>query len=89
MAQDRASIETSLKQLLQDSLGLPAGLVSGFTPDTPLFGALPELDSLALANLLTEIEDWFEILIDDDDVDADLFASFGQLTDFVVRKLAQ
>ncbi|GLT00039.1 hypothetical protein GCM10007897_14230 [Sphingobium jiangsuense] len=83
----RASIDDTLRAVLQDVLGLSAERVNAFTPETPLFGALPELDSMAVATLLTEMEDRFSILIDDDDVDGETFESFGSLADFVRGKL--
>jgi acyl carrier protein len=44
----------------------------GFTARTGLFGHLPELDSMAVAGLLTEIEDRLGIVIDDDEVDGEM-----------------
>ena len=57
-----------------------------FTADTGLFGSLPELDSMAVAGLLTEMEDRLGILIDDDEVDGELLETFGSLVAFAVRK---
>jgi acyl carrier protein len=82
------SAEATLRTLLGDVLGIDAYRVSVFGAETPLFGALPELDSMAVATLLTEIEDRFGIVIDDDDVDGDTFETFGALTAFVEGKLA-
>ncbi|TXN30436.1 acyl carrier protein [Lacisediminihabitans profunda] len=56
--------------------------------DTPLFGALPELDSFGVVQLVTELEERFDITIDDDEFGADLFETVGTLTDFVDSKLA-
>ena len=56
--------------------------------DTPLFGALPELDSFGVVQLVTELEERFDITIDDDEFGADLFETVGSLTDFVDSKLA-
>jgi len=78
-----------LRMALQDVLTLRPEVAAGLGPDTPLFGALPELDSMAVAALLTEMEDRFSILIDDDDVDGELFETFGTLLAFVEAKLAQ
>ena len=83
----RASIDTTLRAVLQDVLGLSAERADAFTHETPLFGAVPELDSMAVATLLTEMEDRFSILIDDDDVDGETFETFGSLADFVRGKL--
>jgi acyl carrier protein len=61
--------------------------VGAFTPDTALFGALPELDSMAVAGLFTALEDRFAFILEDDEIDGDLVESFGSLTAFVTRKL--
>src|SRR3546814_5489929 len=57
-----------------------------FDEATPLFGALPELDSMAVAGLLTELEDRLGIIIDDDDVDGDIFETLGSLIRFAKDK---
>lgn len=81
-------IETRLRGLLRDVLVIPQDRVDAFEAATPLFGALPELDSMAVAGLLTEMEDRFGILIDDDDIDGETFETFGSLTDFARLKIA-
>ena len=52
-----------------------------------MFGALPEFDSMAVATLLTGLEDRLAILIEDDDVEAEDFETFGTLLAFVRRKV--
>lgn len=54
--------------------------------DTPLFGALPELDSFGVVQLVAELEERFDITIDDDEFGAELFETVGTLTDFVDAK---
>jgi acyl carrier protein len=56
--------------------------------DTPLLGALPELDSMAVVAILTAIEDRFGVEVADDEVDGSAFATAGALVDFVKRKIA-
>jgi acyl carrier protein len=85
MSQDT---DQQLRQILRDVLGLKPEAVAGFTADTGLFGHLPELDSMAVAGLLTEIEDRLDIVIEDDEVDGDLLADFGSLLRFVEAKQA-
>ena len=77
-----------VRAVLRDVLSIDAARADAFHADTPLFGALPELDSMAVAGLLTELEDRLGIVIDDDDVDGDLLATVGSLTDFTIRKVA-
>jgi acyl carrier protein len=77
-----------IRSILSDLLGLSVAQVADMDADTELFGALPELDSMAVAGLLTEMEDRLGITIDDDDVDGELFATFGNLAEFARAKLA-
>jgi acyl carrier protein len=67
-------------------LGLTRQRVEGFSETTPLFGALPEFDSMAVAGLLTELEERLGITIEDDEVDADMLESFGSLLGFAKDK---
>ena len=82
---DSSEVEATLRALLRDTLGLPAARIAAFDDATELFGALPEFDSMAVATLLTGIEERFAILIEDDDVEAEDFATFGTLLAFVRR----
>lgn len=82
-------VERTLRAVLSDVLGLPAERVATFTEVTPLFGALPEFDSMAVAGLLTELEERLGILIEDHEVDADMMESFGALLSFTKAKALQ
>jgi len=77
-----------LRRILTDVLGLKPGQADAFTAETGLFGHLPELDSMAVAGLLTEIEDRLGILIEDEDVDGDLLGDYGSLLAFVSARRA-
>ena len=83
---DWIEMDATLRALLVDVLGIDADRVALFDAETLLFGALPEFDSMAVATLLTGLEERLAILIEDDDVDAEDFASFGTLVAFVRRK---
>ena len=78
-----------LRDVLRDVLGLSPDRVAAFTQDTGLFGHLPELDSMAVAGLLTEIEDRLDIVIEDDEVDGEMLESYGALLRFVEAKRSQ
>jgi len=80
------TIEDQLRAILRDVLGLDAGRAAALDADTPLFGAMPELDSMAVAGLLTEIEDRLHILIEDDEVGGEMLETFGGLAAFVKGK---
>jgi acyl carrier protein len=81
------SAESAVRAILVDALGIAPERVAAFDADTPLFGALPELDSMAVATVLTEMEDRLAILIDDDDIDAETFETLGNLICFAQGKL--
>jgi acyl carrier protein len=82
---DSGEVEATLRGLLVEVLGLSQSRVAAFTDETELFGALPEFDSMAVANLLTGIEERLGILIEDDDVEAEDFMTFGRLHSAVER----
>jgi acyl carrier protein len=63
------------------------GRSAAFNRNTPLLGAVPELDSMAVITLITTLEDQFGLVVDDDDIDGATFATVGSLTDFVSGKL--
>lgn len=80
-------VDATVRAVLKDVLGLSEARVARFDDDTPLFGALPELDSMAVAGVLTEMEDRLGIVIEDDEVDGDMLATFGALTAFARGKV--
>jgi acyl carrier protein len=54
---------------------------------TPLLGSVPELDSMAVVELVAALEERFGITIDDEDVTGDVFETLGSLAAFVDGKL--
>jgi len=85
LSKSRPDPDATLRALLGDVLGIGPDRVAGFNSATELFGALPEFDSMAVANLLTGIEEQFDLTIEDDEVEAEDFASYGSLLAFVER----
>ena len=83
---DAGDVDATLRAALVDVLGLPEAKVRGFGEATALFGALPEFDSLAVAGLLTELEERLGILIEDHEVDADMLDTYGALLTFARAK---
>lgn len=77
---------TDVLDMLDDTLGLN-GRARSFTADMPLLGALPELDSMGVVNLITAMEERFGIAVGDDDISGDTFATVGSLRDFVSARL--
>lgn len=83
---DAGEIEATVRAVLADVLAIPAERVARFGADTRLFGSLPELDSMAVASLLTELEDRLGIRIEDDEIGGDLLGTFGTLVRFAEAK---
>ena len=73
-------------RLLDEVLSLD-GRSRTFTLETLLLGAIPELDSMAVVSLITELENHFGLVVDDDDIDGNTFATVGSLVDYVNSKL--
>lgn len=86
---DEQEVDSTLRAVLRDVLGLPEAQVAELDESSPLFGALPEFDSMAVAGLLTELEERLGILIEDHEVDADMLESFGSLLTFARSKTLQ
>ena len=77
-----------VRNLLSETLNLgDAG--QHLSAESPLLGALPELDSMAVVSLIAALEDRFGIMIDDDDISASTFETLGSLAAFVAQKSAQ
>lgn len=74
-------------RLLDEVLSLN-GRSASFRRETPLLGALPELDSMAVVSLIGSLEDQFGLVVDDDEIDGETFATLGSLVDFVSGKIA-
>jgi acyl carrier protein len=71
--------------VLDDVLGLK-GRATRYADSTPLLGAVPELDSMAVINVLTALEDRFGFEVEDDEIDGSTFATVGSLVEFVRGK---
>lgn len=73
--------------LLDEILSLN-GRSAEFSENTPLLGAIPELDSMAVVALITGFEERFGFMVDDDEIEGSTFATVGSLIEFVEGKLA-
>jgi acyl carrier protein len=76
-----------VKLVLRDSLQL-GDRVALFDAETPLFGSLPELDSMAVVNVVTALEERFGFEIEDDEINAETFETVGSLSAFVAGKMS-
>lgn len=77
----------TVRTVLIDTLDLSLR-AQDLQPDTPLFGAVPELDSFGVLQLLEAMEARFGFTIEDDEFGAEMFETVGTLTGFVDSKLA-
>ena len=55
--------------------------------DSQLLGAIPELDSAAVVNVLMGLEEQFDISIEDDEIDAHVFETLGSLSELIAKKI--
>ena len=76
-----------VKNLVSDTLGL-GERGAALTADSALLGAIPELDSMAVINLITALEEQYGFSIADDEISAEVFETLGSLAAFVDWKLA-
>lgn len=76
-----------VRSILRDVLGI-GDRADRLEAGTPLIGAIPELDSMAVVGVITGIEERFGVSVADDEMDASVFATLGSLVEFVDRKLA-
>lgn len=81
------NVNQEVLRILDEVLSL-GGRAKAFTADTPLLGAIPELDSMAVVTLITSLEEQLGVVVDDDDIDGATFETVGSLTAFVSGKLA-
>ena len=77
------SIENRVIERVESALGLEG---SGMSAQTALLGNLPEFDSQSVITVLTALEEEFDIIVEDEEVDAKLFESVGSLVAFVTQK---
>lgn len=76
-----------VREMLRNTLEL-GERANRLVPDSPLLGAVPELDSMAVVAVIAALEDRFGFTVDDDDISGATFATFGSLIDFVGSKRA-
>lgn len=74
-----------VQAVLDETLGLGASAYE-LKADSELLGSIPELDSQAVLHVLLGLEEQFDIEVDDDDVDADVFETVGSLVELVRAK---
>ena len=79
-------LRNQVRDILRDVLAL-GSRADRIDNDSPLVGALPELDSMAVVNIIAALEDRFGFTVDDDEISGATFATFGSLVEFVSSKI--
>ena len=74
-----------LKPILDDALFLN-GRSKNWGLQMSLLGNVPELDSIAAMNVVSALEDNFNIYIEDDDINAEVFATLESLANLIYEK---
>ena len=82
---ERDAVDAVVDALLAEVVGIDADRVTAFEENSELFGALPEFDSMAVANFLTGLEERLGVFVEDDDVEAEDFLTYGRLIAFAER----
>lgn len=80
-------IQAEILAILDEILGLQ-GRSAHMSAETPLLGAVPELDSMAVVGVIGALEERFEIFFDDDEIDGQTFATVGSLVDAIRAKVS-
>jgi acyl carrier protein len=79
--------EQQVREILRDVLSLGAR-ADRLQEGSALLGAIPELDSMAVVNVIAALEDRFGFTVEDDEINGATFASLGSLVSFVREKSA-
>lgn len=75
------------REILRNALQL-SDRADSLNAESPILGAIPEFDSMAVVTVLTMVEDEFGINIEDDEIAAETFETLGSLADFIKHKVA-
>ena len=81
------SVTEGVRRVLREALQL-GDRADKLEEMTGLFGSIPEFDSMAVVTVVAGLEEQFNIEIDDDDINAEIFATVGSLARFVAAKLS-
>ncbi|MGY1733774.1 acyl carrier protein [Geodermatophilus sp. SYSU D01045] len=82
---DTSTDLAEVREVLVQTLGIE-DRAGSLTADTELFGSLPELDSMAVVELVAALEDRFGLEVDDTELTGDVFETLGSLTEFVAAR---
>lgn len=75
-----------VRDILTQSLGL-GERGPRLQASTELLGGIPEFDSMAVVHVVAALEDHFDIMFDDDEINGEVFETVGSLSAFIDGKL--
>jgi acyl carrier protein len=78
----------AVRSVVAATLGIDEPRVAAMHAGTELLGSVPELDSMAVLELVYALEERFEIEVDGEEVTGDVFETLGTLAAFVEAQLA-
>lgn len=76
---------SNVRAILRDTLQI-GERANGMSETSPLLGQIPELDSMAVISVVTQLEEHFGISVHDDEISAETFATLGSLVAYVESK---
>ncbi len=82
-----STVIDDVRQIVGSSLQL-GPRTGSLTAASPLVGAIPEFDSMAVVGVIAAIEEHFGIVVGDDEISGETFSTLGALARFVEEKLA-
>lgn len=77
-----------IRKILRDALQLGTR-ADALTGSSRLLGGIPEFDSMAVVSVIGMIEEEYGIVVDDDEVSADVFETLDSLASFVAGKVGR
>lgn len=77
----------AVRSVVAATLGIDAPRAAAMHAGTELLGSVPELDSMAVLELVYALEERFEIEVDGDEVTGEVFETLGSLATFVETQL--
>lgn len=85
MASTTSATTDAVAQVVASVLGIE-DRAAGLDASTRLLGSMPELDSMAVLELITALESRFGITVTDEEVTGEVFETLGGLAAFVDSK---
>ena len=82
----KPTLQAEVIRILGETLEL-GERTAHLTAATSLAGAMPELDSMAIINVIVELEEHFDVFFENDEVTAETFDTVASLTALVEGKL--